>query len=123
MGADVQDTFGTNFDYASMISALRLRLADFHWLYKPKKFTESCAVVKKYADHFVAQALRDRKENGEESATEKYPFILDLYEELKDPALVRDQLVHVLIAGRDTTACLLSWALLVPDCHAMNSMN
>ena len=27
--------------------------------------------------------------------------------------LVRDQLVHVLLAGRDTTACLLSWTLYV----------
>lgn len=111
LGADVQNTFAKNFDYSSMICALRLRLADFHWLYKPKKFQDSCAVVKQYADHFVAQALKDREENGQESASERYPFILDLYEELKDPALVRDQLVHVLIAGRDTTACLMSWAL------------
>jgi cytochrome P450 len=111
LGADVQNTFATNFDYASMISALRLRLADFHWLYKPPKFQVSCAVVKQYADHFVAQALKDREENGQESASQRYPFILDLYEELKSPALVRDQLVHVLIAGRDTTACLMSWAL------------
>jgi cytochrome P450 len=111
LGDDVRDTFGNNFDYASKISALRLRLAEFEWLYKPKKFKDACAVVKQYADHFVAQALRDREQNGQEAASERYPFILDLYEDLKDPALVRDQLVHVLIAGRDTTACLMSWAL------------
>ncbi len=108
---DVQDTFANNFDYASMISALRLRLADFHWLYKPKKFRDACAVVKQYADHFVGQALKARDKIGQEAAYEKYPFILDLYEHLKDPFLVRDQLVHVLIAGRDTTACLMSWAM------------
>ncbi|KAE8443610.1 hypothetical protein EG329_001543 [Mollisiaceae sp. DMI_Dod_QoI] len=108
---DVQDTFANNFDYASMISALRLRLADFHWLYKPKKFRDACAVVKQYADHFVGQALKARDKIGQEAAYEKYPFILDLYEDLKDPFLVRDQLVHVLIAGRDTTACLMSWAM------------
>jgi len=111
LGHDVQNTFAKNFDYASMICALRLRLADFHWLYKTKKFKASCGVVKQYADHFVAQALKDREKNGQESASERYPFILDLYEDLKDPALVRDQLVHVLIAGRDTTACLMSWAM------------
>ncbi|CZR65420.1 related to cytochrome P450 CYP4/CYP19/CYP26 subfamilies [Phialocephala subalpina] len=111
LGSDVQDTFGNNFDYASMVSALRLRLADFEWLYKPKKYREACAVVKQYADHFVAQALKARDEIGKEAAYEEYPFILDLYEDLKDPALVRDHLVHVLIAGRDTTACLMSWAM------------
>lgn len=94
-----------------MISALRLRLADFHWLYKPRKFRDACAVVKQYAGHFVAQALRAREEIGQEAAYEKYPFILDLYADLKDQVLVRDQLVHVLIAGRDTTACLMSWAM------------
>jgi hypothetical protein len=51
------------------------------------------------------------EQNGLEAASERYPFILELYEGLKDPALVRAQLVHVLMAGRDTTACLLSWTL------------
>ncbi|KAL9058684.1 MAG: hypothetical protein Q9206_001819 [Seirophora lacunosa] len=46
---------------------------------------------------------------GEQSKTESQTLIRDLYEELKDPDLVRDQLVHVLIAGRDATACLMSW--------------
>lgn len=61
----------------------------------------------RYVDH----ALRDMKENGEEAALERHSFILELYKELNDPILVRDQLMNVLIIGRDTTACLLSWAL------------
>lgn len=112
LGDDVQDTFSNNFDYASLISAIRLRLADFHWLYKTKKFTNACNVVKRYANHFVAKALEEKK-NGEEAASGRRAFIHDLYEDLKDPGLVRDQLVNVLIAGRDTTACLLSWTLYV----------
>lgn len=51
------------------------------------------------------------EENGEGEALKRHLFILDLYNELQDPALVRDQLVNVLIAGRDTTASLLSWTL------------
>lgn len=109
IGDDVQDTFSNNFDYASLISAIRLRLADFHWLYKTKKFRNACGVVKKYANHFVSQALEDKKQHGEDATSGRHAFIHDLYEDLKDPALVRDQLVNVLIAGRDTTACLMSW--------------
>jgi cytochrome P450 len=104
------DTFEKAFDYASYISAIRLRLADFEWIWKPAEFRAACAVVKKYAAHFVQLALEDMENNGEEVALEKHAFILDLYKELQDPVLVRDQLVHVLIAGRDTTACLMSWA-------------
>ncbi|KAJ6105342.1 Cytochrome P450 E-class [Penicillium sp. IBT 18751x] len=103
------DTFEKAFDYASYVSALRLRLADFEWIWKPAKFQAACAVVKRYATHFVQRALKDMEKNGEEAASERHPFIIDLYKELQDPVGVRDQLVNVLIAGRDTTACLMSW--------------
>jgi hypothetical protein len=69
--------------------------------------------VKRYANLFVARALKDNEENGEEAAMERYPFILDLYKDLEDPEFVKDQLVNVLLAGKDTTACLMSWRLCV----------
>jgi cytochrome P450 len=46
LGDDVEDSFRDSFDYSSPVCAIRLRLADFYWLYTPKKFKESCAVVK-----------------------------------------------------------------------------
>ena len=59
---------------------------------------------------FVEKAMKDR-DDATKTTDEKYAFIQDLYDEYKDPVLVRDQLVNVLIAGRDTTAALLSWFL------------
>ena len=108
---ETQAVFARSFDYASAIAALRLRLADLYWTYTPSSYTKSCEVVKNYADGFVKQALDEKKEDGAQEASQRYAFIHDLYDELKDPALVRDQLVNVLIAGRDTTACLMSWTL------------
>ncbi|KAJ5517892.1 Cytochrome P450 E-class CYP52 [Penicillium expansum] len=87
------DTFEKAFDYASYISAIRLRLADLEWIWKPANLPSTIW-----------------KKNGEEAASERHAFILELYKEMQDKVLVRDQLVHVLIAGRDTTACLMSWA-------------
>ncbi|KAI9811230.1 MAG: hypothetical protein M1827_005562 [Pycnora praestabilis] len=104
-----RDTFASSFDYASMISAIRLRLADLHWLYTPKKFTKACENVKRYATHFVNKALSHKDGVNSSQSSEGIALILDLYQELGDPLLVRDQLVHVLIAGRDTTACTMSW--------------
>ena len=113
--SDLEDedhkNFGKSFDYASLVSALRLRLADLCWLYSPKKFVQACNVVHEYANHFVQEALRSKDSESEGLASESQALILDLYKELKDPLLVRDQLMHVLIAGRDTTACLMSWTL------------
>jgi cytochrome P450 len=106
-----EDIFAESFDYCSLISAIRLRLADFCWLYSPSKFKKACKTVKRYASHFVSMALKDQEEIGEEAASERHAFILDLYKELQNAERVRDQLVHVLIAGRDTTACFMSWTL------------
>ncbi|KAL8888941.1 MAG: hypothetical protein Q9192_006101 [Flavoplaca navasiana] len=105
------ETFAESFDYASMISAIRLRLADLEWVYKPKAFRKACKVVKEYASQFVDEALKSRVGDELSPRTESEALIQDLYAELQDPELVRDQLVHVLIAGRDTTACLMSWAV------------
>ncbi|KAI9795453.1 MAG: hypothetical protein M1835_005787 [Candelina submexicana] len=109
LGNEDHDTFANCFDYASMISAIRLRLADFHWAYTPKAFTKACDTVKRYASHFVDEALKNRERSHSQSKSQSQDLIRDLYEALKSPDLVRDQLVHVLIAGRDTTACLMSW--------------
>ncbi|KAJ5442872.1 Cytochrome P450 E-class CYP52 [Penicillium cf. griseofulvum] len=102
------DTFEKTLNYASYISAVRLPLADLEWTWKPAKFGAACATMKEYASHFVQFALDDMEMNGEEAASERHAFILELYEDMLDPVRVRDQLVHVLIARRDMMACLMS---------------
>ncbi len=86
-------------------------MADLCFLYNTWSYRKSCKIVKRYADYFVKRALRHAEDHGYEEASEKYPFILDLYNEYQDPTLVRDQLVNVLLAGRDTTACTMSWTM------------
>lgn len=106
-----QATFARCFDYASLISSYRVRLQDLYWAYSPSEYRNSCKTVKAFASIFVRRALRDREKEVIGENSDRYAFIQDLYDELKDPTLVRDQLVNVLLAGRDTTACLLSWTL------------
>ena len=105
--SDTQHAFTESFEYASLISAIRIRLADFYRAYTPRKYRQSCSVVKQYAEGFVKRAM----ENKDARTDDKYAFIQDLIDEYNDPFLVRDQLVNVLIAGRDTTAATLGWAL------------
>lgn len=106
-----QKEFAEHFDRASRITAVRLPLADLCFLYNTWAYRKSCKIVKRYADYFVKRALRHSEDHGYEEASEKYAFILDLYNDYKDPTLVRDQLVNVLLAGRDTTACTMSWTM------------
>lgn len=105
-----QDKFASNFDNASLISAIRLRLNRLYWLYTPLKYTKSCNVVKEYAIDFVEQAMKN-KDSQDQKTKERYAFIQGLLNEIGDPILVRDQLINVLMAGRDSTAALLSWTL------------
>lgn len=106
-----KDELGGSLNDASWISAIRVQLAYLYWLCSPPRYTKACSNVKEYADNWVKKALDRQKDIDDTSG--QYAFIKSLYSELKDPRLVRDQLVNVLLAGRDTTACLLSWTLYV----------
>ncbi|CAF9938570.1 hypothetical protein IMSHALPRED_000851 [Imshaugia aleurites] len=119
---EAQQTFAKDFNYASMISTLRMRLQDFYWAYNPSRYRAACSGVKEFANVFVKQALQEKNRTGPNS--DRYAFIQDLYDEMQDPVLVRDQLVNVLLAGRDTTACLLSWTffLLVRHTSALDRL-
>lgn len=102
-----------SFDYASQIVGIRFRLADLAPFYSPAKFKKACKTVRDWATFFASKALRCKDEFGEEEAFSKYSFIIDMWRDMRDEAMVRDQLLHILIAGRDTTAALIGWTLYV----------
>ncbi|KAL8964355.1 MAG: hypothetical protein Q9183_004510, partial [Haloplaca sp. 2 TL-2023] len=104
-----KDSFGRNFDHANWITTLRTRLTDFYWAYNPSHYRAACRSVQDFADGFVKRALSNSNKVSAGESDDRYAFIEELYAELKDTKLVRDQLISVLLAGRDTTACLLSW--------------
>lgn len=110
---DGEDSFGSTFDHASWITTLRSRLGDFYWAYNPSHYKAACDRIKDFADGFIKRALSTDGKDAVGESNGRYAFIRDLYAEYKDPTLVRDQLINILLAGRDTTACLLSWTLYV----------
>lgn len=100
--------FANSFDRACYMTAIRTRLCDAYWAYTTPEFVRVCADVKRYCESYIAQSLKEDSANGDSM---KGDFVRILYDEYKDIALVRDQLINLLLAGRDTTACLLSWTL------------
>ncbi|KIY00210.1 uncharacterized protein Z520_03895 [Fonsecaea multimorphosa CBS 102226] len=111
LSAAEQNEFAEHFDSATWVTAVRLPLAHLSFLYNTPSYRKSCRIVRRYADHFIERAFKYARKHGQGEATEKYPFIFDLYTEYQDRSLVRDQLVNVLLAGRDTTACTMSWTI------------
>jgi cytochrome P450 len=75
------------------------------------KFRRGLKVLNEFVNPFIDQAL---KLSPEELATktksdEGYTFLHALAGFTRDRTVLRDQLVAVLLAGRDTTAATLSW--------------
>jgi cytochrome P450 len=103
------DLFTKSFNKASLVTSTRVRLGDLYWLYAPKGFFAACKTVKTYTDQFVRDALRQNVDNAKTTTDDT--FITDLYAERQDISLVRDQVLNVLLAGRDTTAAAMSYAM------------
>ncbi|ESZ90657.1 hypothetical protein SBOR_8957 [Sclerotinia borealis F-4128] len=110
--------FATAFDNALSWVSTRGRFADKYWLATSKDFTNSCNECNEYVDHFVQLALtrsslgESQDENDLSSTKKKYIFLDALAKETQDPIELRSQCLHLLLAGRDTTASLLGWLFL-----------
>ncbi|KAH7381094.1 putative cytochrome P450 alkane hydroxylase [Cadophora sp. MPI-SDFR-AT-0126] len=107
-----QHLFGQAFDYAQNELSHRVRLGPFLWLYRNREFDIACARVHRFVDKFVARALEFRRAHqaGEKVNEEKgkYIFANELALATGDPIQIRAELLNILLAGRDTTAGLLS---------------
>lgn len=110
-----QQLFGESFDFAQTELNLRLRLGPFVKLYYNRKFDTACLRVHNFIDQFVAKALEFRRERlasgkvkDEKSGKEKYIFMNELALATDDPIQIRSEILNILLAGRDTTAGLLS---------------
>ena len=106
---EIGDLFSKAFDQASLVTGTRVRLGDMYFLYRPRGFFKACETIKRYTYQFATEALQREVENPVDS--EKTSFISELHRDIQDLQLVRDQVLNVLIAGRDTTAATLSYAL------------
>ena len=106
--------FASAFDKGQMGLATRARFMDKFWLVNTKEFRDACKTCHKFIDNFVRLALskelREKElEKGITGAKEKYIFLEALAAQTQDPIELRSQLLHILLAGRDTTASLLGW--------------
>ncbi|KAF2716591.1 putative cytochrome P450 alkane hydroxylase [Polychaeton citri CBS 116435] len=106
------DTFADAFNEAQHYLARRGRLGNFYWLLDNRKFRNSCELVHSYVDGIVQKALAEKTNLEAQSGEEqRYVFLQALMCRTQDRKVLRDHLLNILLAGRDTTACLLSWTI------------
>ncbi|OSS54343.1 hypothetical protein B5807_00563 [Epicoccum nigrum] len=105
--------FGKMFNYAQDDIATRLRLGPLDRFRKNVKGKEAIQICHTYIEKFVDDAIKFKQEQDEEKKTgsqqnERYIFIHELAKQTQDRQRIRDELINILLAGRDTTASLLS---------------
>ncbi|PGH16458.1 hypothetical protein AJ79_01789 [Helicocarpus griseus UAMH5409] len=99
--------FADEFDIAQNYVVQRFRLLDLYWLIGGKKFRRSCASVHRFVDEIIEARDKHKQEDAEKSG--RYVFFDAVAQDSKNREALRAQLINVMLAGRDTTACLLSW--------------
>ncbi|TGO38428.1 hypothetical protein BHYA_0075g00310 [Botrytis hyacinthi] len=102
-----EQDFAGAFNAAQEYVVKRFRLLDLYWLIGGKKFSQACSKVHEFADQIIEHNLSLDSESGTDK---KYDFLRSVDKSMQgDRELLRGQIVNILVAGRDTTACLLSW--------------
>ncbi|KAF3917355.1 hypothetical protein ABW21_db0201955 [Orbilia brochopaga] len=109
----IGNRFASAFDLAQRHIINRYRLRKFFYLHNPPEFKDACKVCHGFVDRYVERALENHKRRlltpDEKSANKPYVFLDELTKETQDPIVLRDASMNILLAGRDTTASLLSF--------------
>jgi cytochrome P450 len=107
--------FARAFNYAQSDILTRFRWAFLDFLRPNKEGKEAIRICHEYVEKFVDEAIRWRRERETEkpqAETEdddtRYVFIRELAKQTDDKVRIRSELINILLAGRDTTASLLS---------------
>jgi len=113
--ASAEAYFRDEFTVAQETLMWRIRMQSLYWLMDSRAFRRACARCRRFIDQYVAIALNPNRLAAEKNARatdrakEKYVLLDKLAETTQDPIELRDQLLQLLTAGRDTTATSLAF--------------
>ncbi|MCJ1384487.1 hypothetical protein MMC17_007604 [Xylographa soralifera] len=77
-------------------------------LFVDSQFKKDCDFVHAFIDRFVEKGLEYRNSGAAEKSDGRYVFCYELVKQTQDKVQIRSELLNILLAGRDTTASLLS---------------
>lgn len=100
--------FYTSFNISQEYCATRSWAQNLYWLINPPEFKRNNKIVHEFARYYIDKALSLSEKELEEASKDGYVFLYELVKETRNPKVLQDQLLNIMIAGRDTTAGLLS---------------
>lgn len=95
------------------------RLQSFYWLKSTRELKECIRIL----NDFTAKAMQEADEN-EKTEDKKYDYLSILRSRSNDPNEIREHVLGLLAAGRDTTAALLGWVFycLIRNPHVFDKL-
>jgi hypothetical protein len=105
------EKFAECFGYATEVVGNRNRLGLLAGILPDKRFNDSLIFVHEYIQYYVQRTLEQQRTSPEKvnDAASKYVFLEQLAGTGHSPKKIQDELINILLAGRDTTASLLSY--------------
>lgn len=107
--------FAEDFNKAQTWITYRMMAQSFYWMVQSSEFRGSVKRCQAYVDHYVSKALarreKQQQDQQEEQRQRQLALLDDLTKKTKDPRVLRDQALNLLLAGRDTTASLISFVI------------
>ncbi|ETN39841.1 uncharacterized protein HMPREF1541_06067 [Cyphellophora europaea CBS 101466] len=104
--------FATAFDEVQRVQVLEGRLGPFRHWYPKRSKSAGLKFLDKFMQPIIDAAMQLSPEELETKLSKSDTFIHALARFTRDKKVMRDQIMSLLLAGRDTTACTLSWLFL-----------
>ncbi|KAK0906599.1 hypothetical protein LTR91_002641 [Friedmanniomyces endolithicus] len=109
--------FRQDFEIVGEKLISRIRLFSLYWLADGLKFRRAAARLKRFTEHYAQAAIAAAQQTesskpASSSDSKKETLLTRLATQTQDRTELRDQVLAILFAGRDTTASLLGWAFL-----------
>lgn len=110
-GTLISDTnnqgFSKAFNTVQDIITLKMMLGPLHVFYSPKAYKESLQVIHESVGYYVKKALS--LSEIDLHSVKGYVFLYELVKQTRDPKILQDELLSIMLAGRNTTSSLLSF--------------
>jgi cytochrome P450 len=107
--------FSEAANHAIHMLGMRGLLINLYWILDSPRFRKSCRIVKRFVDRYLTEARQSREKNlvtsepGKEDSTS---FMHSLVARDNTPSeVIRDQLLALLLASRDTSASFAAWVV------------